>query len=197
MPRYNCLNVLEYECELLRCTIDRLAFDIQFYQEERDLFAGADTIISLNSRRIAELTPKLMAMQELLDDFSENNNIEEYISDEPLEFLYQDFLKIHLNAILSKIEKAYENHVNYLMAESSFPLTVVARKIAFQELKYSTVDKVVTSHIQNERIKELSTIPKEYKMWYSAPEAINKKYDYFLERIVCCVEIGNKIRSLA
>lgn len=198
MPKYK-LSAFEYECALLRARITEQEVQL----EELELFKDSYSpklYDSLNSQKATHLSiiesynEKLIPLEDKLNEYrAAYTPNDKYFDYAPLEYLYQDFLNNHLNAILNKIETAHTNIVNQILSSFTFITIRKAHQIASRLMYSSIIGYTVEKYITHEQINELRSLPRNIK---DSIYAIDEKYRYFMDRIQCCPEIGKKIIEL-
>lgn len=176
MYRQNGLDILEFECEILSSQIKK------------------DTARS--SMSIHDLKNKFDHYSSHLRRLSaEHDPYASCASDDALELLYEDFLKRNIDSILQRIERYYENEIRNLLDTETVHFTFFAKKIAYHNLYHHGVSQIVSDRFRIAATNEIRSIPHE-KLIPKALPLIERKYAYFSDRIICCLEIGNKLRAL-
>ena len=195
MPKYK-LSALEYECTLLREFIKEQERECEMLEVCRDLY-DPDIFSSVQSSLqsiIESFKEKLVPLEIKLQEFRNSNTADDkYYDDEPLEYLYQIFLTENLHAILRKIEIVYENTVRELLDTSHVLTKRKASKITSHIMRSSMLGYLVSEYIMRMQIQEMASLPCYIR---DSSHAIDEKYRYFMDRISCCLEIGNKLRDL-
>lgn len=195
MPKYN-LSVFEYECTLLQEFIKKQEREFEILEECKDLYSPDifDSLKATSLSIIESYKEKLIPLENKLKEFKNAHTPDDkYFDDAPLEYLYQKFLSENLNAILRKVEIVYENAVNEIQNSSEFITKRKSKQIA-SHLMYTTIlGYAVEKYITHEHLKELESLPCYIE---GSSYAIKEKYRYFMVRIQCCPEIGNKLIEL-
>ena len=195
MPKYR-LSAFEYECTLLHELIKEQERECKRLDVCQDLYSPDifDSLKSTGLSLIESYSEKLKPLEDKLQEFrSTYTPNETYWDDTPLEYLYQNFLSKHLNAILRKVEIVYENTVNEILNISEFITKRKAKQIASHLMRTTILGYTVEKYITHEHLKELESLPRNIQ---DASYAIAEKYRYFMDRIQCCLEIGNKLIEL-
>lgn len=195
MPNYRGLDVLKNECDILELqnTDDRISIsliDDAEYMKQADREAVREMYQSFINKR----NDKIQTYSRVISRFVQGHDpSSQDISYEPLEYLYQEFLCSNLNEILRKIELFFENYSDALMQDNVAHFMYSAKKIAIHSLHHHTLGYIVQEYLQRQKIKELESL------WVTkevSKKAIEEKYSYYSDRIVSCLEIGNKLREL-
>ena len=195
MPNYRGLNVLQYECDVLKAK--NMDDEIRIWEFKDAPYLSQEQqehMVELYQSSINERNAKIEKYLNIISDYStDNDSTSSYISYDPLEALYQEFLGQNLNMILRQLETFFENYRSALLNDSIIYFSSSAKKVATYSLHHHAAEYIVKEFLLKEQIKELE-LP-----WVSkekSKSAIRDKYDYYADRIQCCAEIGNKIREL-
>lgn len=199
------VGALEYECCVLEALNNRDRNDILLRKELSlsspdaiaDLESTINSTIEDRESKIAKYKEKI---DELLLDHDPQSNL---LSSDALEFLYQEYIENELRFILKEISDFYDNNVSYLLSNEVTYFTRSARKIAKHNLYSYAVGYIVHHHLATSKAKQLdqaiSLLSSKFITEFHADHierVISQKYDYFADRLVHCIEIGNMIRSL-
>lgn len=199
------LDVLEFECRVLHALNDldkkemliRRELGLHSQDVIEQIEATENEIISNRNERINRYTAKISELT-----LGQDPNLR-LSTDDALEFLYQEFLGENLGFILREIEKFYDNNVQNLLDSGTVHFTRHAKKIAKYNLYSHVVDNIVNRLLSDRKVDQLKqafslaasgalTSVRVDDIYYT----VSRKYDYFANRICCCLEIGNIIKCL-
>lgn len=185
MPNYRGLDVLQYECDIL--ILENKEDEISISMLEDATYLSAEDKKNMVERYqlwIAERSKRIDTYMNIISD----------CSTDPLEYLYQEFLRSNLELILRRIENFFNNYKDALMEDNIIHFSSSAKKVAVHSLNHHAVGYLLQNYLLEKQIKEL-----ESPLASSAKHqsAIRNKYEYFSDRLECCLEIGNKIRELS
>lgn len=201
------IDVLEYECSVLDA-LNKCDRNENLVRREMELLpldviesieSSINSVICDREERLAKYRAKLEQVYQEHDPKSNS------VSKDALEFLYQEFLKKNLHIILNDIEKFYHNNVDYLMKNGIAHFERMAKKAAKHNLYNHAAGSIVLRHLNASKTEDLnqaiSLLSSRLSSKFIANKSrinyiIKEKYDYFESRIICCLEIGDKIRSL-
>jgi len=199
------LGALEYECCVLEALNNQDRNDILLHKElslsPPDVIANLESITnSIIKDRESTIAKYKEKIDELLLDHDPQSNL---LSSDALEFLYQEYIENELRFILKEISDFYNNNVSYLLSNEVTHFTRSARKIAKHNLYSHAAGYIVHRHLAASKAKQLdqaiSLLSSKFITGFRADpieRVISQKYDYFADRLECCLEIGNKICSL-
>lgn len=197
MPNYHGIDVLQYECNLLKQLNNYDNAERLVLHASSDLYSEdvLSSLIETHKSLIACRSEQLSVYQKKLEEFQKTHEPSSTtISEDPLEFLYQEFLQKKLPDLLRRIENTYKNYCDSLLSQEVAHLQLTAKRIAKHYLYQSGIDSIISKLIYEEKFRELTSLPSA--LFPDAIYPIQKKYDYFNDRIQCCLEIGNLLRSL-
>ena len=196
MPNHRGIDVIQYECDRLRAFIKAEETEVSALYELSDLYPEdvLPNLVDAHKSRIAGYEEKLKSFLSKLAEYQNTHDSSDpCISFDPIEYLYQDFLHKNVHILLRKMENAYANRYNHLLSSGTVHFSYFAKKIASNDLYNLITGNIVHEFLLVSQIEELNSLPCYIR---NATSAIAYKYEYFEERIVCCEEIGRKIREL-
>ena len=205
MPRQIGLDALEYECAVLTALNQKDRFYIEAELEimhipkesKESLLESYLSVISKRDKKISFYTQKLDALRKDHDPRSS------LLCEDSYECLYQEFLATNLSAILMDIERYYDSEIQNLLTQGVVHFTLTAKRIAKYNLYHHGIDSIVSKKLNASKLKKidqaLMLVSERWLKKYSGndiSQIISAQYNYFYERIDCCLDIGNKVRSL-
>lgn len=196
MPNFRGLDVLQYECDILKLKNIDDEIQISLFKDASYLTqSDQERIVELYQSSIKERNAKLEAYQNMISYYSkDNDSTSSRISYDPLEYLYQEFLSCNLKIILRKVDTFFKNYQEALLQDSIIHFSSSAKKVATHSLHHHAVGDIVHEYLLEKQIKELES---PWVTTEKSKNAVRNKYEYFSDRLECCIEIGNKIRELS